>query len=173
MSLTARNITPLTQAWAVPQIKHQRLALGEITLLFCANYCSISRYTLFQAGAIMQTVSKKQAFLATLSYLAIHSGCTLLSTYRQQGDYLAVENLFIWLSSLTVGLIGIIYLVVLKNFRITLLYAVPTIVFVIATSFITASSVSRVLNLILFCILLLATWYQQSQTQKQPLSERA
>lgn len=111
----------------------------------------------------MQTISKKQAILATLSYLAIYSGCTLLSTYRQLGDYLAVDNLSIWLSSLTVGLIGIIYLVAFKKFRTTLLYSIPTIVFAIATSFIAASSFSRVINLILFCILLLATWHQQSQ----------
>lgn len=126
--------------------------------LECINGC--------EKGSCLQVITKVQSVLATVAYILIYSGCTLLSVYKQRDDYLSASYLFLWIIPLTVGLVGIAYLIIVKKFRATMFYGIPTVVFAIGVALGAPSMFTRLVSLGLFCILLCAIWFQHFKTRQ-------
>ncbi|APT91689.1 hypothetical protein CPHO_00705 [Corynebacterium phocae] len=113
----------------------------------------------------MQEISKDNALLASIFYVLVFAGSTLLSVHMQSGDHLAGGTVFLWLAPLAVGLAGIAYLIVARDFRATVFYGVPTVAFAIAVALMAPSTFTRLLSLVLYTLLIGVLWYQQSRTR--------
>lgn len=102
-------------------------------------------------------MNRKLVFLQAFFYILVLSGCTLLSIHNDQNAAERPISYALWLTPLLIGIVGSIYLAAAKKVRLSWLYGAPTIIFGIVVSILFPSTFSRIVVLMLFCALILAT----------------